>query len=51
MMLKIVTEYEPATVVVAWDAREKTFRHEEFAEYKAQRPHMPESALAAMAAL
>ncbi|MGO8683075.1 MAG: DNA polymerase I [Thermoleophilia bacterium] len=43
MMLKIVTEYEPATVVVAWDAREKTFRHEEFADYKAQRPHMPDS--------
>jgi DNA polymerase-1 len=43
MLLKIVTEYAPAAVVVAWDAREKTFRHEEFAEYKAQRPHMPDS--------
>jgi len=42
MLLKIVTEYRPASVVVAWDAREKTFRHEEFEEYKAQRPHMPE---------
>ena len=42
MLLKIVTEYHPASIVVAWDAREKTFRHEEFEEYKAQRPHMPE---------
>ena len=42
MLLKIVDEYRPASVVVAWDAREKTFRHEEFEEYKAQRPHMPE---------
>ncbi len=42
MMLKIVSEYEPAAVIVAWDAREKTFRHEEFDAYKAQRPQMPE---------
>ena len=43
MLLKIVSEYRPASIVVAWDAREKTFRHEEYAEYKAQRPHMPEA--------
>jgi DNA polymerase-1 len=43
MLLKIVTEYRPASIVVAWDAREKTFRHEEFEAYKAQRPHMPEA--------
>ena len=42
MLLKIVTEFEPAAVVVAWDAREKTFRHEEFEAYKAQRPPMPD---------
>ena len=30
MLLKIVTEYRPASIIVAWDAREKTFRHEEF---------------------
>jgi len=42
MLLKIVTEYRPASIVVAWDARQKTFRHEEYEEYKAQRPHMPE---------
>jgi DNA polymerase-1 len=43
MLLKIVSDYRPASIVVAWDAREKTFRHEEFEEYKAQRPHMPEA--------
>ena len=42
MLLKIVSEYRPASMVVAWDAREKTFRHEEFEEYKAQRPRMPD---------
>ena len=42
MLLKLVTEFEPAAVAVAWDAREKTFRHEEFDGYKAQRPSMPE---------
>jgi len=42
MLLKIAIEYRPASIVVAWDAREKTFRHEEFEAYKAQRPHMPE---------
>ena len=42
MLLKLVAEFEPAAVAVAWDAREKTFRHEEFDGYKAQRPPMPE---------
>jgi DNA polymerase-1 len=42
MLLKIVGEYRPAGLVVAWDAREKTFRHEAYEDYKAQRPHMPE---------
>jgi DNA polymerase-1 len=42
MFIKIVTEYSPCAVIVAWDAREKTFRHDEYEEYKAQRPHMPD---------
>jgi DNA polymerase-1 len=42
MLIKLVTEFEPAAIAVAWDAREKTFRHEEFDGYKAQRPKMPE---------
>ncbi len=43
MLLKIIAEYRPACIVVAWDAREKTFRHEEFDDYKAHRPSMPDS--------
>jgi len=43
MLLKLVDEYRPGALVVAWDAREKTFRHEEYEEYKAHRPHMPEA--------
>ncbi len=42
MLLKIVAEYRPASVVVAWDGPEKTFRHEEFDDYKAHRPDMPD---------
>ena len=42
MLLKIVADYRPACIVVAWDAREKTFRHKEFEAYKAQRPSMPD---------
>jgi len=43
MLLKLVAEYRPAAIVVAWDAREKTFRHREFQDYKAHRPQMPDS--------
>jgi DNA polymerase-1 len=42
MMLKILDEYRPAAVIVAWDSREKTFRAEEFEEYKAHRKPMPD---------
>ncbi|NLV71563.1 MAG: DNA polymerase I [Actinobacteria bacterium] len=42
MIVKVLTEYRPAAVIVAWDSREKTFRHEEFEEYKAHRKPMPE---------
>ncbi len=42
MMVKILTEHHPASVIVAWDSREKTFRHAEFEEYKAQRKPMPD---------
>lgn len=42
MLLKLVDRFRPAALVVAWDAREKTFRHDEYEEYKAHRPHMPE---------
>jgi len=42
MVLKILAEHHPSAVIVAWDSPEKTFRHEEFEEYKAQRKPMPD---------
>jgi len=42
MVIKILSDYHPSRVIVAWDSREKTFRHEEFQEYKAQRKPMPD---------
>jgi DNA polymerase-1 len=42
MIIKILSDYRPSGVIVAWDSREKTFRHAEFADYKAQRKPMPE---------
>jgi DNA polymerase-1 len=42
MVMKILADYHPRTVIVAWDSREKTFRHEEFEDYKAQRKPMPD---------
>ena len=51
MMIKILAEYRPETVVVAWDSKEKTFRHDEFEEYKAQRKPMPDLLVGAVALL
>ena len=51
MLLKVVSEYRPACIVCAWDAREKTFRDELYDQYKAQRPHMPEGLSAQWALL
>jgi DNA polymerase I len=42
MVIKILAEYHPAAVIVAWDSREKTFRHEEFEDYKGHRKPMPD---------
>ncbi len=39
---KALEEIEPDYVVTAFDRKEKTFRHEMFEDYKAQRPDMPE---------
>lgn len=39
---RIVSEFPSTHVVVAMDSRGKTVRHEEFEEYKANRPEMPE---------
>ncbi len=42
MIIKILGEYHPGAVIVAWDSKEKTFRHGEFEGYKAQRKPMPD---------
>jgi DNA polymerase-1 len=42
MLLKLIREEKPTHLAVVWDARGKTFRHEKFPDYKAQRAKMPE---------
>lgn len=41
MLLNIFTQEKPDYVAIAFDTKEKTFRHEEFKEYKAHRPPPP----------
>lgn len=42
MLLRALQEEKPDFIAVSFDAPEITFRHEEFAEYKAHRPPMRE---------
>ncbi|MGQ0694100.1 MAG: DNA polymerase I [Nitrospiraceae bacterium] len=42
MLLKIIRERNPDGLAVAFDEKGPTLRHEEFKEYKAQRPPMPD---------
>jgi len=42
MLTKVIREEEPDAVVVVFDARGKTFRHELYADYKAGRDAQPE---------
>ncbi|MCJ7807544.1 MAG: DNA polymerase I, partial [Dehalococcoidia bacterium] len=42
MVIKVLAELKPTHCAVAFDYPAPTFRHLEFAEYKAQRPPMPE---------
>ncbi len=42
MLRSLLTEYAPEYMVVVFDARGKTFRDDLFAEYKANRPPMPD---------
>lgn len=41
ILLKSIQDFAPKHLVVTFDHKEKTFRHQRFAEYKAQRPEMP----------
>lgn len=43
MLVKILNDYQPANVIVAWDAGKKVFRHEEYEQYKAGRKPMPDN--------
>lgn len=51
MLRRLQTQYSPVHLAVVFDAKGKTFRHEEFAEYKATRPKMPEDLAAQIAPL
>ncbi|AEH45575.1 DNA polymerase I [Thermodesulfatator indicus DSM 15286] len=42
MLLKLLREMNPEYVVVCFDAKGPTFRHEMYKEYKANRPPMPD---------
>ena len=43
MLLKVLREEEPEALGVAFDGPGPTTRHREFADYKAQRPKMPDT--------
>jgi len=42
MLRSLITEYRPEHMAVVFDARGKTFRHELYDRYKANRPAMPD---------
>jgi DNA polymerase-1 len=42
MLLKVLNEIKPTHWAIAFDRPTPTFRHEKFADYKAQRPKAPE---------
>ncbi|MEJ2741049.1 MAG: DNA polymerase I [Gammaproteobacteria bacterium] len=42
MLRKLIESYRPVYMVVVFDAKGKTFRHDLYAAYKAHRPPMPE---------
>jgi DNA polymerase-1 len=49
MLVKLIREYDPSSIAVVFDAPGKTFRDEIFAEYKANRPPMPDELRAQVA--
>jgi DNA polymerase-1 len=42
MMLRLIKDENPSYIVVAFDRKAPTIRHKEYAEYKANRPPMPD---------
>lgn len=43
MVRKFIKEHNPEYLGIAFDRKEETFRHQEFKDYKAQRPPMPDN--------
>ncbi|GAB4297185.1 MAG: DNA polymerase I [Ignavibacteriaceae bacterium] len=41
-LIKVMEDHKPAYLAVAFDSKEKTFRHEKYEAYKATREEMPE---------
>jgi len=46
MLLKIINDYHPDYLAIAYDTPAPTFRHEVYQEYKANRPRMPDNLIA-----
>ena len=42
ILLTVIDEYSPTYIAVAFDHKKPTLRSQEYAEYKAHRPKMPE---------
>src|SRR5919204_3331416 len=42
MLIKLLREEKPDYIAAVFESKEKTFRHETFADYKANREEMPE---------
>ena len=42
MLRKLIADYQPEEMVVVFDAKGKTFRNDLYADYKANRPPMPD---------
>jgi DNA polymerase-1 len=41
-MLKVLEDHKPDYIAVAFDSKEKTFRHEKYEGYKSSRAEMPD---------
>lgn len=48
MLLELIAKEHPTHLAVSFDAKEKTFRHEMFSDYKANRPPAPELVIEAL---
>jgi len=49
ILLKVIKDLSPDFVVVAMDLPDKTFRHHEFVQYKANRPPAPDDLISQFA--